>query len=224
MGNALLHVDAFTEFTTRSTMLLSANTLQNLEIFRTQTDFGSKGSLLWLLDHTKTKMGKRLLKEWIGRPLVDAILLEERLGAVAEIKHDDSLTLEKLKSLFKGSIPDLGRGLSRIQYGRVSTYGRSFIRTIVLLPYYQASPGEVATILIAFERLADEFQEDIPTGLPQNPLLARIVRSFPKVKEPITRLLSDIDIRSARTDKPEDMFKNADLYPRIAQARKVSRS
>ena len=103
-------------------MLLSANTLINLEIYRNQTDYGSKGSLLWLMDHTRTKMGKRLLRDWIGRPLVNVDLLEERLDAVTEIKDNASLTLEKLKGLFKGSIPDLGRGMSRIQYGRVSGY------------------------------------------------------------------------------------------------------
>lgn len=104
-------------------MLLSANTLINLEIYRNQTDYGSKGSLLWLMDHTRTKMGKRLLRDWIGRPLVNVDLLEERLDAVTEIKDNASLTLEKLKGLLKGSIPDLGRGMSRIQYGRVSGYG-----------------------------------------------------------------------------------------------------
>lgn len=103
-------------------MLLSANTLINLEIYRNQTDYGSKGSLLWLMDHTRTKMGKRLLRDWIGRPLVNVDLLEERLDAVTEIKDNASLTLEKLKGLLKGSIPDLGRGMSRIQYGRVSDY------------------------------------------------------------------------------------------------------
>jgi DNA mismatch repair protein MSH3 len=106
-------------------MVLSANTLANLEIYRNQTDYGSKGSLLWLMDHTRTKMGKRMLRDWIGRPLVDVTMLEDRLEAVSEIKDDNTLTLEKLKGLLKGPIPDLGRGLSRIQYGRVSSYGVS---------------------------------------------------------------------------------------------------
>lgn len=41
------------------------------EIYRNQTDGGLYGSLLWLLDQTKTKMGRRLMREWIGRPLLD---------------------------------------------------------------------------------------------------------------------------------------------------------
>lgn len=52
-------------------MLLNANTLANLEIYRNADDGGEKGSLLWLLAVTTTKMGKRQLREWVGRPLVD---------------------------------------------------------------------------------------------------------------------------------------------------------
>jgi len=113
-------VEAFSQFATVTSMLLSANTLGNLEIYRNQTDYSVKGSLLWLMDNTKTKMGKRMLRDWIGRPLVNIAMLEERLDAITELKDDNTLTLEKLKGLLKGAMPDLGRGLSRIQYGRVS--------------------------------------------------------------------------------------------------------
>ena len=41
------------------------------EIYRNETDFTKKGSLLWILDHTTTKFGARMLKDWIGRPLTD---------------------------------------------------------------------------------------------------------------------------------------------------------
>ena len=113
-------MEAFSQFATVTSMLLSANTLGNLEIYRNQTDYSVKGSLLWLMDNTKTKMGKRMLRDWIGRPLVNVAMLEERLDAITELKDDNTLTLEKLKGLLKGAMPDLGRGLSRIQYGRVS--------------------------------------------------------------------------------------------------------
>ena len=113
-------MEAFSQFATVTSMLLSANTLGNLEIYRNQTDYSVKGSLLWLMDNTKTKMGKRMLRDWIGRPLVTIAMLEERLDAITELKDDNTLTLEKLKGLLKGAMPDLGRGLSRIQYGRVS--------------------------------------------------------------------------------------------------------
>jgi DNA mismatch repair protein MSH3 len=100
-------------------MLLSANTLRNLEVYRNTSDGGYKGSLLWLLDHTTTRMGKRLLREWVGRPLIVKSKLEERVEAVEELLEDEKGRVSGLKGLLKG-MPDLMRGLVRIQSGRVS--------------------------------------------------------------------------------------------------------
>jgi len=59
-------------FATRAHMLLAANTLVNLEVYnRNETDYGARGSLMWVLDRTKTRFGARLLRSWVGRPLVD---------------------------------------------------------------------------------------------------------------------------------------------------------
>lgn len=52
-------------------MLLAANTLSNLEVYRNETDYTARGSLMWVLDRTKTRFGARLLRSWVGRPLVD---------------------------------------------------------------------------------------------------------------------------------------------------------
>lgn len=85
----------FAKFTERTHMLLNGNTLTNLcvpsastlesllqcahahgdwagrEIYRNQTDYTTKGSLMWILDQTSTKFGARMLRSWVGRPLVD---------------------------------------------------------------------------------------------------------------------------------------------------------
>lgn len=71
IADALFETKFFCKFTTRTHMLLAANTLINLEVYRNGTDNTSKGSLLEVLDKTQTKFGARLLKSWIGRPLVD---------------------------------------------------------------------------------------------------------------------------------------------------------
>jgi DNA mismatch repair protein MSH3 len=210
LKEALLHVEAFAQFATG-----------NLEIYRNQTDYSVKGSLLWLMDHTKTKMGKRMLRDWIGRPLVNIAMLEERLDAITELKDDNTLTLEKLKGLLKGQVPDLGRGLSRIQYGRVRDGRNCSSMTESNDLGGQATPGEAVSVLIAFQRLADEFQPDLPTGTPKSGLLTHIASSFPKIRAPVARLLSGIDIRKAKADKPEDMFTNQDDYPDITTARAV---
>jgi DNA mismatch repair protein MSH3 len=60
----------FQHFFSRAHMLLNGSTISSLEIYRNQTDFSEKGSLFWVLDHTRTKFGRRMLRKWIGRPLL----------------------------------------------------------------------------------------------------------------------------------------------------------
>jgi DNA mismatch repair protein MSH3 len=61
----------FQPFSARSYMMLNGNTLSSLEIYQNQTDYTSKGSLFWTMDRTKTRFGQRLLRKWVGRPLID---------------------------------------------------------------------------------------------------------------------------------------------------------
>ena len=71
LADVLLEAKLFDKFSSRVHMLLGANTLANLELYRNETDYSVKGSLLWVLDNTRTKFGARMLKQWIARPLVD---------------------------------------------------------------------------------------------------------------------------------------------------------
>ncbi|KAG8920758.1 Mismatch repair protein msh3, partial [Tulasnella sp. 418] len=71
IADTLLQASFFSTFATRTHMLLPSTTLNNLEIYRNSTDFSEKGSLFWILNRTTTKFGARLLKSWVGRPLVD---------------------------------------------------------------------------------------------------------------------------------------------------------
>ena len=109
----------FQSFSGRSHMLLNGNTLSSLEIYRNQTDYTTKGSLFWTLDRTKTKFGRRLLRNWVGRPLLDRHQLEERLKAVEEMAKGDNPKLDSLKELLGKVSYDLEKGLIRIYYGKV---------------------------------------------------------------------------------------------------------
>ncbi|KAF8309367.1 hypothetical protein DL93DRAFT_2100103 [Clavulina sp. PMI_390] len=119
LTDAFGDASAFTKFTERSHMLLNGNTLSNLEVYENQTDHSVRGSLLWILDKTKTRFGSRLMRSWIGKPLVDIRLLQERIDAVDEVLNTQSPSLDKLRLLLRG-MPDLVRGLARIQYGKSS--------------------------------------------------------------------------------------------------------
>ena len=60
----------FRHFSSESQHLkLNACTLRNLEVFRNQSDGGEKGTLVWMLDHTRTRFGGRRLRQWLARPL-----------------------------------------------------------------------------------------------------------------------------------------------------------
>jgi len=84
IADAFLETKFFTKFTTRVHMRLAANTLSNLEIYRNETDKTSHGSLMWVLDRTKTKFGARLLRSWVGRPLVDRQCVSRRIHSIVD--------------------------------------------------------------------------------------------------------------------------------------------
>ncbi|KAL7423908.1 Mismatch repair protein msh3 [Cryptotrichosporon argae] len=200
LQNAFRHRSSFTQFVNRAHMLLSSNTLDNLEIYRNQTDGGIYGSLLWLLDHTKTRMGRRLMREWIGRPLLDVVALRARIDAIEEIKDGATYHVEKLKSLLV-NMPDLVRGLTRIQYGK-------------------ATPTEVATILVALVRVANEFKPDTTAAAPfRSALLNNILKTLPTIKDVSEAFLGDVKLSKARENSEADMWNDVGKYPDIQDAK-----
>lgn len=110
----------FQSFSARSHMLLNGTSLTSLEIYQNQTDQSEKGSLLWTLDRTKTRFGQRLLRKWVGRPLLVQSELEERITAVEELKDGErTIKTDKIKHLLAQIRSDLEKSLIRIYYGKV---------------------------------------------------------------------------------------------------------
>jgi len=110
----------FQSFSARSHMLLNGTTLTSLEIYQNQTDHSEKGSLFWTLDRTKTRFGQRLLRKWVGRPLLVQAQLEERISAVEELLQGESTAkVDKVKHLLAQIKSDLEKSLIRIYYGKV---------------------------------------------------------------------------------------------------------
>ena len=85
---------------------------RNLEITETMRDKSKKYSLLWVLDRTKTSMGARKLKQWLEKPLVNAVRINNRLCAVGELKENIMLADDFGAVLSK--IYDIGRITNRI--------------------------------------------------------------------------------------------------------------
>lgn len=110
----------FQPFSAQSHMLLNGNTLVSLEIYQNQTDQTARGSLFWTLDRTQTRFGQRLLRRWVGRPLLDKSRLEERINAVAELNSPDKVSMvERIRRLLAKVKTDLEKSLIRIYYGKV---------------------------------------------------------------------------------------------------------
>ncbi|CCH47006.1 DNA mismatch repair protein [Wickerhamomyces ciferrii] len=111
-------VTNYSNFIQKNHMILNSNSLTNLEIFINSTNNEQFGSLLWLMDHTRTKFGYRLLRKWISNPLIDREQIEKRFDAVENIQSNFNHFLENLANLLKNS-PDLEKILNRLHYGKV---------------------------------------------------------------------------------------------------------
>jgi DNA mismatch repair protein MutS len=99
-------------------MLLDGTTLANLEVFRNGRDGGTSGTLLELVDRSRTAAGARLLRDWLRRPLRDPARVGERQEAIAELLADGGRR-ERVRSLL-GRIPDFERLATRAVVGTLS--------------------------------------------------------------------------------------------------------
>jgi DNA mismatch repair protein MutS len=115
---ALGQLDQLTTYSTQSFMVLDAHTRHNLELFSSARWGASSGSLLSVIDLTETAMGGRLLKKWLGQPLLDIKQLTSRQEAVAWF-HDNTMVRHQVMSLL-GDIADLERLLNRVR-GSIAT-------------------------------------------------------------------------------------------------------
>jgi len=109
---SLPHVNNIKPYHLGEFMFLDSTTRRNLEITETVRDRSFRGSLLWVLDKTKTSMGNRLLRKWVLEPLVDIDQINLRLDAVEELYRNTDLRIE-LGDLL-GRISDIERLTGRI--------------------------------------------------------------------------------------------------------------
>ena len=106
------HINLFSE---DQFMKLDFNTKRNLELTQTMLNKEKRGSLLWVLDKTKTSMGKRLLRSWVEKPLLNITKIINRQSAVEELVNDTVLRLDLSAALI--GILDIERIMTKIVYG-----------------------------------------------------------------------------------------------------------
>lgn len=112
--NSLEHLTAITPYSTERFMILDSSTRRNLELVETLREKQKKGSLLWVLDKTKTAMGARLLRSYVEQPLIEKDAINKRLDAITEL-NKDYITREELRE-YLNPVYDLERLISKISY------------------------------------------------------------------------------------------------------------
>ena len=112
--NALPQMTKITPYKTERFMVLDTSTRRNLELLETLREKQKRGSLLWVLDKTKTAMGARFLRSCIEQPFVQKDLIERRLESIEEL-NDDMITRDEIRE-YLNAIYDLERLMSKISY------------------------------------------------------------------------------------------------------------
>ena len=111
-------INTFEVYNENQYMNLDYNTRRNLELTRTMMNKEKKGSLIWLLDKTKTAMGKRLLRYWLEHPLLNIGTILNRQSAIADLVDDTVQRLEITESLI--GIFDIERLMTKIVCGNAN--------------------------------------------------------------------------------------------------------
>lgn len=109
------YIDNLTVYSSAEYMELDFATRRNLEITETMRDRAKRGTLLWVLDRTKTSMGARKLKQWLEKPLINPIEINKRLYSVEELVKN-VMFCDDVTAVLSG-IYDISRIVSRISLG-----------------------------------------------------------------------------------------------------------
>uniref|UniRef100_A0A669Q3C8 DNA mismatch repair protein MSH3 n=1 Tax=Phasianus colchicus TaxID=9054 RepID=A0A669Q3C8_PHACC len=178
-------------------MTINGTTMKNLEILQNQTDLKTKGSLLWVLDHTKTSFGRRRLKKWVIQPLMKSSEINARLDAVSEILLSESNVFGQIQNLLC-KLPDLERGLCSVFHKKCSTQ-------------------EFFLIVSTLSRLDLEIQALVPVihSHVKSPLLQNALLEIPELLSPVKHYLKILNEEAAKTGDKTQLFKDLTDFPVI---------
>ncbi len=187
------------KYTPSEFMVLDISSRRNLELTENINDKTKRGSLLWVLDKTKTAMGARLLRNWIEQPLIDVEQIEKRLLAVEENK-ENVFVREDLKELLN-SIYDIERLMSKVSYATANAKDLVALRnSFRYLPQIKEITGQFESpyfkeIYRNFDTLSDIY-ELVDNAIADDPPFT--LREGGLIK---TGYSSEVDVlRSAKTE------------------------
>lgn len=146
-------------YTENQYMALDMNARRNLELTRSMMTGDKKHSLLWVIDKTKTPMGKRLIRRWLENPLLSIPKITRRQNAVAEMT-DAVVKRDKIRQALTG-VTDMERLVTRIVYGAANARElRTLFAAIGHLPEIKALlAGAASSFVQQIEQDIDELQD-----------------------------------------------------------------
>ncbi len=170
----LVHVRTLKVERHESGMILDAPTRRNLELIEPMSPAADRsGTLYGVLDRTRTPMGKRMLRRWLERPLLDVAEINRRLDAVDILAGNRKLRGELQQRLSK--LTDLERSVARISLGRANGRDLQALRhSLELIPEFTSLLEEISEGLLA------ELKENlIPLPLVVTDIAATLVDTPP---------------------------------------------
>ena len=157
--STLEHITTITPYSTGQYMVIDTSTRRNLELVETMREKQKRGTLLWVLDKTKTAMGARLLRACIEQPLIHRDEIIRRQNAVEELNMN-YISREEICE-YLNPIYDLERLIGRISYKTANPRDLiAFRSSLEMLPYIKQILGEFNSELLAeFGRELDPLQD-----------------------------------------------------------------
>ena len=152
---ALSHMATIRPYSAEKYMLIDSSSRRNLELVETLREKQKRGSLLWVLDKTKTAMGARTLRSYVEQPLIDQEEIENRLSAIEELNEHPMLRDEIREYLHP--IYDLERLISRISYKSANPRDMiAFASSLEMLPHIKQVLKEFSSpVLMQLEEEMD---------------------------------------------------------------------
>ena len=145
--STLSHITTITPYSTGEFMIIDTSTRRNLELLETMREQQKRGTLLWVLDKTKTAMGARLLRTYIEQPLIHKDDIIARQNAIEELNMN-YISREEICE-YLNPIYDLERLIGRISYKTANPRDLiSFKNSLEMLPYIKDLMGEFTTPLL----------------------------------------------------------------------------
>ena len=151
--NSLAHLSHINCYTTGKYMLLDSSSRRNLELCETLREKQKRGSLLWVLDKTKTAMGARMLRSFVEQPLIDKDEILQRLNAVEELK-ENAICREEIRE-YLSPVYDLERLISKVTYQSANPRDMiAFRSSLEMLPHIKYILSDMEASLLC--KLYDE--------------------------------------------------------------------